>query len=181
MSVQTQSAARLAINSMSVKPSKFDLWVFSAAAGGALLSMASGLFLGTLGIDDEITALTSYYDAIGRGMSGTSLITFLLPGQIGISFAPMFVGILLYAASIALTIKLWGLRDLPVACTAAAVIGSFPYFAAMMSFDIAQVAYPVGYVLATLSLFAVFQVGVSAGCCWRWCLWPRLSLATKVS
>jgi hypothetical protein len=137
--------------------------VFLSALLSSVLLLASGFFLGTLGIDDELTALTSYYDGIGRGMFGTSFITYLLPGQLGISFAPMFLGSLLYSLSICLIIKLMKINDMLIACISAAIMGCFPYFAAMMTFDVVQVSYPIGYVLIVLSLFSVFENRTSYG------------------
>jgi hypothetical protein len=135
----------------------FLIKIFLSALTSSLLLLASGFFMGTLGIDDELNATTTYFDGIGRGMFGTSLITYLLPGQLGISFAPMFFGALLYSLSIVLIIHLWRINDLKIACISAAIMGCFPYFAAMMTFDVVQVSYPIGYILIVLSLFSVFE------------------------
>jgi hypothetical protein len=131
--------------------------LFASALAGSLLLMASGLFLGTIGIDDEFNALTTVFDATGRGLWAQHIITFLLPGQLGISFAPMVLGCALYALSIAILIRLWGPIRARNGYISAAIIGSFPYFASMMTFDVAQVAYPLGFVLISASLIPIFN------------------------
>jgi len=123
--------------------------------------MASGFFLGNISIDDEINLTSSYFDGIGRGSWGLQLVTYLLPGQLGISFAPIFFGCALYALSTTVLISLWNLRDQKIANICAAIIGSFPYFASMMSFDVVQIAYPIGFVLITLSLLCVFREAIT--------------------
>lgn len=132
-----------------------SVWLYAGA--GAMLLLASGMFLGTIGIDDEIHFADTSFDGIGRGLWGSQFITYLLPGQLGISFAPMFVGILLYATSTTILIRFWGLKDQIIANCAALIIGSFPYFASMMTFDVAQVAYPLGFLCIILSLYPVFE------------------------
>jgi hypothetical protein len=123
--------------------------------------MASGFFLGTISIDDEINFTSSYFDGIGRGSWGLQLVTYFLPGQLGISFAPIFFGCALYALSTTVVISLWNLRDRKIANISAAIIGCFPYFASMMSFDVVQVAYPIGFVLITFSLLCVFEEAIT--------------------
>jgi len=130
--------------------------LFLSAFASSGLLMASGLFIGTLGIDDEATALIPVFEGIGRGLWGQQLITYLLPGQLGISFAPMLLGCALYALSIAITISLWGALRPRIGYVSAALIGSFPYFASMMTFDVAQVAYPFGFLLISACLIPVF-------------------------
>ena len=136
---------------------KFNTWVFLSSFVSSVLLLASGFFLGTMGIDDELYSSLNYFEGIGRGLVGTSLVTFLLPGQLGISFAPMFFGAILYSVSVWMVIVLWRVSDLVIACTSAAIMGCFPYFAAMMSFDAVQVSYPTGFILIVLSLFFVFE------------------------
>ena len=130
--------------------------LFVSALAGSGLLMASGLFIGTLGIDDELNALTPVFDGTGRGLWAQQLITDLLPGQLGISFAPMALGCAIYALSIAIVISLWGPIRPRVGYVSAALIGSFPYFASMMTFDVAQVAYPLGFLLISACLIPVF-------------------------
>ncbi|MFC1605624.1 glucosyltransferase domain-containing protein [Pseudomonadota bacterium] len=132
-----------------------DVWVF--AVTGSLLMMATGLFLGTIAVDDELNLFLGSFDGIGRGLWGHQLVTFLLPGQLGISFAPMLLGILLYATSTTILIYFWGIRDQVAARLSAFIIGAFPYFASMMTFDVVQVAYPLGFVCIIFSLYPVFM------------------------
>jgi len=136
---------------------KYCLHLFLSALAGSLLLMASGFFLGNIGIDDEFNALTTAFDATGRGLWAQHLLTVLLPGQLGISFAPMALGCSLYALSITILIYLWGPLRPIIGCISAALIGSFPYFASMMTFDVAQVAYPLGFVLISASMIPVFN------------------------
>lgn len=131
--------------------------LFIAALSGTLLLMASGLFLGNIGIDDELNALSTAFDSTGRGMWAHQLITILLPGQLGVSFAPMALGCAIYALSITILIYLWGPIKPSIGYISAAIIGSFPYFASMMTFDVAQVAYPLGFLLITASMIPIFQ------------------------
>jgi hypothetical protein len=131
--------------------------VFCAALAASLLLMASGLFIGALGIDDEFNALNPDFDGTGRGLWAQHLITMLLPGQLGITFAPALLGCILYAISIAIVIDLWGDIRKEVAYVSAALMGGFPYFASMMTFDAVQVAYPVGFILIAASLIPIFQ------------------------
>lgn len=131
--------------------------VFLSAFLASVLLMASGLFIGTIGIDDEFNALSSSFDSTGRGLWAQHIVTILLPGQLGVTFAPMIIGCLLYAFSIAIIVNLWRLSNKWVACTCAALAGSFPYFASMMTFDVAQIAYPMGFVLIALSLALIFD------------------------
>lgn len=143
-----------------MKPSEQD-WIykrnlFFSALAGSLLLMASGLFLGQLGVDDELNALTTAFDGTGRGLWAQHLITFLLPGQLGISFAPMALGCAIYALSIAMIIHLWGPIRPRIGYISAALIGSFPYFASMMTFDVAQVAYPIGFLLISACMIPIF-------------------------
>jgi hypothetical protein len=136
-------------------PLHVKIFLFSFCASCALL--ASGFFIGHLGVDDELLMRLSYFDGIGRGLWLNQLITYLLPGQMGISFAPMFIGCILYSTSISiLIIGLWKLQDVYTACASAAIMGCFPYFASMMSFDVVQVAYPLGFIFITISLLSVF-------------------------
>lgn len=133
------------------------LKIFGAALVGSLLLMASGFFIGTLGIDDEINALTTVFDGTGRGLWAHHLITILLPGRLGVTFAPMFLGCILYAISITIVIDLWGPVRKEASYVSAALIGGFPYFASMMTFDVVQVAYPAGFVLISASLIPIFN------------------------
>lgn len=130
--------------------------LFLSALAGSGLLMASGLFIGTLGIDDELNALTPVFDGTGRGLWAQQLITDMLPGQLGISFAPMALGCAIYAFSIAIVISLWGPLRPRVGYISAALIGSFPYFASMMTFDVVQVAYPLGFLLISACLIPLF-------------------------
>lgn len=131
--------------------------IFLSALLSALFLMASGLFLGAIGIDDEFNALSSVFDGTGRGLWAQHLLTILLPGQSGITFVPVFIGCALYAASITVVIGLWGGIRKDIACLSAALMGCFPYFASMMTFDVAQVAYPLGFLLISASLIPVFN------------------------
>ena len=135
--------------------------IFLYALLSSMLMMASGFFLGTISIDDEINLTSCYFDGIGRGSWGLQLVTYLLPGQLGVSFAPAFFGCALYAFSTTILISLWNLRDQEIAKISAAIIGAFPYFASMMSFDVVQIAYPIGFVLITLSLSCVFRKAIT--------------------
>lgn len=130
--------------------------VFAAALVSSLLLMASGLFLGTIGIDDELNATKSSFPGIGRGLWGQELVTILLPGQMGISFAPILVGCCLYALSVTMLVRLWNITDHRVSLASAAIMGCFPYFASMMSFDAVQVAYPLAFVAITSSVFLIY-------------------------
>jgi hypothetical protein len=131
--------------------------IFLAALVSSLLLMASGLFIGVLGIDDEYNALGTAFDGTGRGLWAQHLITILLPGRLGITFAPAALGCVLYAVSVGIVVYLWGPLNRKVGYASAALIGSFPYFASMMTFDVAQVAYPIGFVLITACLIPVFE------------------------
>lgn len=131
--------------------------LFFAALAASLLLMASGLFIGAIGIDDEYNALRTAFDGTGRGLWAQHLITILLPGQLGITFAPAALGCALYAFSIAIIVYLWGPIREKIGCISAALVGSFPYFASMMTFDVAQVAYPIGFVLIAACLIPVFN------------------------
>jgi len=146
----------------------FNKEAFLCAFAASLLMMASSFFLGTISIDDEMHQTSKYFDGIGRGLWGQQLVTNLLPGQLGISFAPAFFGCALYAFSTAILISLWNLRDQKDANISAAVIGCFPYFASMMTFDVVQIAYPMGFVLIVCSLLCVFDENTTdlkiAGC-----------------
>jgi len=130
--------------------------VFASALVSGFLLLASAFFYGQLGIDNELTMLQYDFDAVGRGMYLLQIILSFLPGQIGISFAPMFLGLILYSISIVLIINLWELKDTNVACVSAAIIASFPYFASMMAFDVVQVAYPLGFIFITCSIVFCF-------------------------
>ena len=132
-------------------------WIFVICFASSLLLMGSGLFLGTLGIDDEILVLEPFYHGIHRGLWATELVTYLLPGQNGISFIPMFLGCMLYSLAITLLIFLWELKERNLALFSAAIMGSFPYFASMMTFDVVQIAYPLGFIFIVLSVFPVFK------------------------
>jgi hypothetical protein len=63
----------------------------------------------------------------------------------------------LYAISIVIVIDLWGDVRKGVAYVSAALMGGFPYFASMMTFDAVQVAYPAGFILIAVSLVPIFQ------------------------
>jgi hypothetical protein len=134
----------------------FNKQVFASAFVSGLLLLASAFFYGQLGIDNELTMLQYDFDAVGRGMYLLQIVLSLLPGQIGISFAPMFLGLILYSISIVLIINLWELKDTKVAIVSAAIIASFPYFASMMAFDVVQVAYPLGFIFITCSIACCF-------------------------
>jgi hypothetical protein len=136
---------------------RFYLNIFIVAFGSSMLLMASGLFLGTISIDDELHVTSRYFEGIGRGSWGLELISYLLPGQLGISFAPILFGCGIYALSTTILISLWNLRDQTIANFCAAIIGCFPYFASMMTFDVVQIAYPIGFVLIVSSLLPVFR------------------------
>jgi len=131
--------------------------VFLFAFGSSLLLMASGLFLGTISIDDELHVTATYFAGIGRGLWGSEFITCLLPGQLGISFMPIFIGCSFYALSSTILISLWNLKDQKIANISSAIIGCFPYFASMMTFDVVQIAYPIGFVFIVSSLLPVFR------------------------
>lgn len=131
--------------------------LFFAALAASLLLMASGLFIGAIGIDDEYNALRTAFDGTGRGLWAQHLITILLPGQLGITFAPAALGCGFYAFSIAIIVYLWGPIREKIGYISAALVGSFPYFASMMTFDVAQVAYPIGFVLIAACLIPVFN------------------------
>ena len=136
---------------------QFYLNVFFVGFISSLLLMASGLFLGTISIDDELNLTARYFGGIGRGLWGLELITYLLPGQLGISFAPIFIGCAFYALSSTILVWIWGLRDQTIAAVCSAIIGCFPYFASMMTFDVVQIAYPIGFVFIVSSLLPVFR------------------------
>jgi hypothetical protein len=131
-----------------------SIWIFAAL--GSFLLLATALFLGTVAVDDELNLVRTAYDGVGRGVWGHQLVSLLLPGQLGISFAPLIFGICLYAFSTTMLIYFWGLQDRFVAYLAAFVIGCFPYFASMMTFDVVQVAYPLGFCFIIASLYPVF-------------------------
>ena len=135
----------------------FYFKVFLVCFISSLLLMASGLFLGTISIDDELNLTSNFFNGIGRGMWLNELITRLLPGQLGISFAPIFFGCAIYALSTTILISLWNIRNQTIAQTCSAIIGCFPYFASMMTFDVVQFAYPIGFVLIVSSLLPVFR------------------------
>ena len=131
--------------------------LFLAALAASLLLMASGLFIGSVGIDDELNALSTTFDGTGRGLWAQHLITLLLPGQLGVTFAPVAIGCGLYAISTAIIVYLWGPIKREVGYISAALIGGFPYFASMMTFDAVQVAYPLGFVLIASCLLPIFN------------------------
>lgn len=131
--------------------------VFCAALAASLLLMASGLLIGTIGVDDEFTALATAFDSTGRGLWAQHLITILFPGQLGVAVAPGLLGCMFYAVSITIVIDLWGDIRREVAYVSAALMGAFPYFASMMTFDAVQVAYPLGFVLISASLIPIFN------------------------
>jgi hypothetical protein len=135
--------------------------IFYVSFASSLLLMGSGLFLGTISIDDELHLTSSYFGGIGRGMWLSELVTHLLPGQLGISFAPMLLGCALYAVSTTILISLWGLPDRTIGNICAAIIGCFPYFASMMTFDVVQIAYPIGFILIISSIVPVFRESAS--------------------
>jgi hypothetical protein len=137
--------------------------VFLCAFGGTLLLMGTAMFLGTIGIDDESLMIYPTFDGVGRGLWGLTAITYLVPGQLGISFAPMVLGCAIYAASITLLVRAWGIDDSRVECAAAGVIACFPYFASMMSFDVAHIAYPISLLLVTVSAVSAFHPRVGWG------------------
>jgi hypothetical protein len=132
-------------------------WIFIICFTSSILLMGSALFLGTLGIDDELLALQPFYKGTPRGLWATELVTYLLPGQNGISFIPIFLGCMLYSVAISLLIFLWNLKERNLALLSAAIMGSFPYFASMMTFDVVQIAYPLGFIFIILSVFPVFK------------------------
>lgn len=131
--------------------------LFLAALAASLLLMASGLFIGTIGIDDELTALSTAFDGTGRGLWVQHLVTLLLPGRLGVTFAPAAIGCGLYAISTAIVVYLWGPIKKKMGYISAALIGGFPYFASMMTFDVVQVAYPLGFVLIASCLMPIFN------------------------